>query len=76
MAAGDQQLTLRGIPSRCPYRSQTATATVGFVVDASWTTAYYSPSEILAARTDSLAVDSGSHSRITQRGPPSEFFQI
>ena len=72
MAAADQP-SFRTIPSRCPYSSQIATTTVAVALEASRTTAYYSPSEVLAVRTDSLVVDSGAHSRITQRGPPSEF---
>jgi hypothetical protein len=76
MAAGDQQPALRTIPSRCPYRSQTATTTVGAALEALRTTAYYSPSGILAVRSDSLVADSGSRFRITQRGPPSLFLHI
>lgn len=66
----------RTIPSHCPYRSQTATTTVVVSLETSRSTAYYSPSEVLAVRTDSVVVDLGSHSRITQRGPPSEFLCI
>jgi hypothetical protein len=76
MVAGDQQSSLRTIPSRCPYRSQPVTTTLVVALKASRTTAYYSPSQILAVRADSLVADSGSHSRITQRGPPSVFLHI
>ena len=76
MAAGDQQPALRSVPSRCPYQSQTAVTTVVVGLEASRTTACYAQSEILAVRTDSLVAASGSHSRLTERGPPSEFFHI
>lgn len=69
MTAGDLP-AFRTIPSRCPYRSQTATTSVVVALNTSRSTAYYSPSEVLAVRTDSVVVVSGSHSRITQRGPP------
>jgi hypothetical protein len=75
IASGDQP-ALRTIPSCCPYRSQTATTTVVVALEALRTTAHYFPSDVLAVRTDSLVVDSGSHSGITQRGPPSEFLSI
>jgi hypothetical protein len=72
-AGGDQQLGLRSRPSRCPYRSHPATTTVVVGLEASRNTAHYSHSEILAVRTDTLVVNSGSHSGITERGPPSGF---
>ena len=76
MATGDLQAAFRTVPSRCPYQSQIATTTVLVSLEPSPTTAYYSHSEILAIRTDSLVVGSGAHSRTTQRGPPSEFLNI
>jgi hypothetical protein len=75
VAASDQP-SFSTTPSRCTYRSQAATTTVVVALEASRTTAYYSPSEILAVGTASRVVDSGSHSRITERGPPSEFPHI
>jgi hypothetical protein len=76
MAADDHQPAFRTIPSYCPYRSQTAKTTIVVALETSRSTAYYSPVEVLAVRTDSVVVDSGSHARITQRGPPSEFLCI
>jgi hypothetical protein len=72
MAAGDQPV-FGTIPSRCPYRSQSAKTTVVVAFEAPGTAAYYSPSQVLRVRTDSRVVDSGSHARVTERGPPSEF---
>lgn len=75
MAAGDQP-AFRTIPSCCPYRSQTATISVVVALKTSRSTAHYAPYEVFAVRTDFGVVVSGSHSTITQRGPPSEFLQI
>jgi hypothetical protein len=77
VAASSDQPSFSTTHSPCPYRSQTATTTVVVALEASRTTAYYySASEILAVGTNSRGVDSGSHSRITERGPPSEFLHI
>ena len=75
-AANDQQPALRTVPSRCPYRSQIATTTLVVSLEAPRTTAHHIQSDVLPVETDCLLVDSCSHSRITQRGPPSEFLHI
>jgi hypothetical protein len=75
VTAGDLP-AFRTIPSCCPYRSQTATTSVVFALETSGSTAYYFPSEVLLVPTDSAVVVFGSHSSITQRGPPSEFLYI
>ena len=75
-AANDQQPALRTVPSRCPYRSQIATTTLVVSLEVSRTIAHHTQSEILAVQTDCIVADSCSHSRVTQRGPPSEFLHI
>ena len=74
--ANDQQPALGTVPSCCPYRSQIASRTIVVGLDASRTSEHYSESQIFLVRSDSLLRDHGSHSRITQRGPPSRFLQI
>jgi hypothetical protein len=75
-AANDQQPGIRSVPSCCPYHSQIAARTLVVSLETSRTVAHHIQSEILAVQADCFVIDSCSHSRITQRGPPSEFLHI
>ena len=73
-ASGDQPSVVRNAVSYCPYRCQIATPSVVARLEASGTSAHPALSAILAVPTESLVADSRSHSPITQRGPPAQFY--
>lgn len=72
VASDAQQPAVRTIPS-CPYRSQIATPSVVGRLETSRATTHISLSAILVLQADFLVAGSCSHSRIPQRGPPSDY---